>query len=796
MGGDHKCPVCQATFTRPQHVARHMRSHTGDRPYKCQYCGDQFARSDLLSRHINKCHANEKPVPTQGSRRKGSASASRATTSKQACDQCVQSSLPCDGSNPCAKCVQRKCRCTYVKFHRQTAPVGPGHNPRPQNAIPGQPSSLSSTRIPIPYGQPDDFFLTPVPSSSVPTMAETLYSSQSFAFPPLYPDPSSNTDFASKYRAQAELFRNGAPALGSTHFPPAGGTGAPAGPGIPGPSNLSPPGIYSDPRSTSGGSSWVSWSQEPSDSYHVHQDSLHDTKDLHRGHDSLSHRSHPHHQHPFVNNNGIPQGLQHPSSGVGAYPQSSAAYMRRGSVEFGDSDGSNEHSVPSSAASSVHLPLDDLAIQPSQGQQQSHPLSYHALEELSNHRGDFSGALSGSGPGSSSKLAAGLTNHQHHGLATDGAPFFPNMNMGINLGAMSSVSGLPAEDPDATPMPLKENPTVPMRSASASALNANSSSNSGTPRDSDLRELRDFWKQYMRTPLSGPDSQGSGNTPQQQLPPHQSMLPPAPRRPRVASMPSSNKTPTVSLALQNNQNHHQPNDRGGESRMRTTLPEDLSSYEAAVLARKAPTNLNMPKVRRGTLPALGPNPHPSAGGIPGGSGLVPGKGVGVVPVVKFDLLKPSGANARPPSSTSTTHSGSSGDGSASSSLAGAFGPQQQSRATFTLMRRGSPASSTGESSSRASSVSGDQDGDTDDDAASGDSGRVGRFRPSFKRLASQTLGPPNAKRAFLLPSAAMGGDIKDQRDSQHESEIGVDLSLSADPDGYAQGFAPGALGMH
>ena len=26
MGGDHKCPVCEATFTRPQHVARHMRS--------------------------------------------------------------------------------------------------------------------------------------------------------------------------------------------------------------------------------------------------------------------------------------------------------------------------------------------------------------------------------------------------------------------------------------------------------------------------------------------------------------------------------------------------------------------------------------------------------------------------------------------------------------------------------------------------------------------------------------------------------------------------------------------------
>lgn len=28
-----------------------------------------------------------------------------------------------------AKCIQRKIRCTFVKFHRQTAPIGPGHNP-------------------------------------------------------------------------------------------------------------------------------------------------------------------------------------------------------------------------------------------------------------------------------------------------------------------------------------------------------------------------------------------------------------------------------------------------------------------------------------------------------------------------------------------------------------------------------------------------------------------------------------------------------------------------------------------
>ena len=59
--------------------------------------------SDLLSRHVNKCHANEKPLPSTGARKKGSASVSRATTSKQVCDQCVQANSSCDGSNPCGK---------------------------------------------------------------------------------------------------------------------------------------------------------------------------------------------------------------------------------------------------------------------------------------------------------------------------------------------------------------------------------------------------------------------------------------------------------------------------------------------------------------------------------------------------------------------------------------------------------------------------------------------------------------------------------------------------------------------
>jgi len=268
MAGDHKCPVCQATFTRPQHVARHMRSHTGDRPYKCVYCGDQFARSDLLSRHCNKCHANEKPPPNTGSRRRGSASAARATTSKQACDQCVQSSLPCDGSNPCTKCVQRKYRCTYVKFHRQTAPAGPGHNnPRsanvgtPAGSLPAGNAPSASARLPV-YPHTDDFMMGGPQQPVVNSMAENLYS-QSLGFPQFYghaSDPANGDLGGAKYRQPPDPYRRASLPLSAQTSAAAPGAGL-----IP---------LYSDPRQ----GSWMAWGQENGSSFtssNHHPDGMH-----------------------------------------------------------------------------------------------------------------------------------------------------------------------------------------------------------------------------------------------------------------------------------------------------------------------------------------------------------------------------------------------------------------------------------------------------------------------------------------------------------------------------------------
>ncbi|KAF8604566.1 hypothetical protein BDV93DRAFT_91399 [Ceratobasidium sp. AG-I] len=106
MGGDHMCPVCSATFTRPQHVARHMRSHTGDRPYGCQMCGDRFARSDLLSRHVNKCHTPGGLANTSSRKGQGSARVQAAAAEdkrRRPCEACTLQSTKCDFGKPCSE---------------------------------------------------------------------------------------------------------------------------------------------------------------------------------------------------------------------------------------------------------------------------------------------------------------------------------------------------------------------------------------------------------------------------------------------------------------------------------------------------------------------------------------------------------------------------------------------------------------------------------------------------------------------------------------------------------------------
>ena len=56
-------PPCNLSFTRSEHLARHIRKHTGERPFQC-HCNRRFSRLDNLRQHAQTVHLNEE-IPAE-----------------------------------------------------------------------------------------------------------------------------------------------------------------------------------------------------------------------------------------------------------------------------------------------------------------------------------------------------------------------------------------------------------------------------------------------------------------------------------------------------------------------------------------------------------------------------------------------------------------------------------------------------------------------------------------------------------------------------------------------------------
>jgi hypothetical protein len=342
-----------------------------------------------------------------------------------------------------------------------------------------------------------------------------------------------------------------------------------------------------------------------------------------------------------------------------------------------DTGSTTSRSQTSSAtSSSVHLPL---AADYSQQQTYSRPPTADGVVQ---DREGFSSAF-GLMSLDDSEVLAGLGN---------GAPFFDNAitNSSSSHNPSWGDGPTPRANPcDAPPANGKKGANQQQHQNQGQTGNVPA----GTP--ASLKELKEMWKQYMKTPFSG------------QPLTHEHHAAGSPKRERglsrVASLPSV-KTPSVATAgwgdpmrgmngslpqQQQQQEQQQPNgtndtQHGGNaaySRMHNNT-DDLRSYEQAVLARRAPLTLHLAPRRRGNTTSTGPaatHPPPP----PASSATAPAKG----------------------SRASPAGSGSGSDRSMS------------------------------ESSSRGSPIS-----------CGGSQGAENASRPTFKRLPSQTLSPEYTKR--------------------------------------------------
>lgn len=59
-GGPHDCPMCDKKFSRRTGLSIHIRRHTGETPFECEFCKKKYVVQYDLDRHIMLVHLGTK----------------------------------------------------------------------------------------------------------------------------------------------------------------------------------------------------------------------------------------------------------------------------------------------------------------------------------------------------------------------------------------------------------------------------------------------------------------------------------------------------------------------------------------------------------------------------------------------------------------------------------------------------------------------------------------------------------------------------------------------------------------
>ncbi|ORY66405.1 C6 transcription factor RegA [Pseudomassariella vexata] len=103
----YQCADCQKRYSRPEHLARHIQTHTLGKRFFCQVCGKAFARADLLKRHAAN-HDNDNDPAKKRRRTDASLAAGRVS---HACRPCAAARVKCEEVKPCTRCRNRNLFC-------------------------------------------------------------------------------------------------------------------------------------------------------------------------------------------------------------------------------------------------------------------------------------------------------------------------------------------------------------------------------------------------------------------------------------------------------------------------------------------------------------------------------------------------------------------------------------------------------------------------------------------------------------------------------------------------------------